>query len=349
MSEQLGKIDHDTFTKMIHDYCGAKRPEVRIGPGFGVDVSVVDLPGALAMVQTSDPLSLVPSLGLEESAWLSVHLMVNDMATTGFAPQYGQFVLNLPATFSKDDFATYWQYISKFCKTVGTQITGGHTGFIQGQNSTIAGGGTLTTLAPKDEILVSKKAQPGDIILMTKSAGLSASAILALSFPATVRDKCGREVQQKVASFFYDTSSLPEALTAKDIASDGITAMHDVTEGGVLGAVYEMMTASQCGAVIEGDAIYVRKEVAALCEVFDLDPRYIIGAGTMIMTCKADHVELVRKALGDQDIDCTAIGKVIAKEKGISIQENGRSNPLRYLEKDPYWSAFFNAIQKGWK
>src|SRR5690606_17213236 len=104
---------------------------------------------------TSDPLSLIPSLGLRESAWLSVQLMANDMATTGFAPMYGQFVLNLPATFSKPDFEAYWQHIHTFCTDIGIAVTGGHTGFIEGQNSTIAGGGTFITIAPKDKVLLS--------------------------------------------------------------------------------------------------------------------------------------------------------------------------------------------------
>src|SRR5690606_37373502 len=125
--------------------CGYTRKEVRSGPRFGVDVSIVELPGGMALASTSDPLSLVPSIGIEESAWLSVHLMANDMATTGFSPMYGQFVLNLPATFSKQDFNTYWEYIHGFCKDIGVAITGGHTGFVEGQNSTISGGGTLFT------------------------------------------------------------------------------------------------------------------------------------------------------------------------------------------------------------
>ena len=72
MSEKLGKIEHHLFEQFIQDKCGHRRPEVRIGSQFGVDVSVIDLPGGQAMALTSDPLSLIPSLGLEESAWLSV-------------------------------------------------------------------------------------------------------------------------------------------------------------------------------------------------------------------------------------------------------------------------------------
>ena len=102
--KQPGKIHQHSFEEIILQRCGATRNEVSTGPSFGVDVSVIDLPNGLAMAMTSDPLSLIPSLGLQESAWLSVYLMANDMATTGFAPMYAQFVLNLPAQFSTEDF-----------------------------------------------------------------------------------------------------------------------------------------------------------------------------------------------------------------------------------------------------
>src|SRR5690606_10984346 len=104
MGEQLGKIGLSLFDKTIAGMWGTLRPEVRIGPAFGVDVALVDLPHGMTLAMSSDPLSLIPSLGLEASAWLSVHLMANDIATTGHAPMYGQFVLNLPDSMRAKEF-----------------------------------------------------------------------------------------------------------------------------------------------------------------------------------------------------------------------------------------------------
>ncbi len=244
--KQPGKLHHHSIEEIILQRCGAVRNEVSTGAAFGVDVSIIDLPNGLAMAMTSDPLSLIPSLGLQESAWLSVHLMANDMATTGFAPMYAQFVLNLPAQFSTTDFQTYWDHIHQYCKLIGVAITGGHTGFIEGQNSTVAGGGTLTTIAPKEQILTSAKANEGDVIIVTKQAALTATSILAMSFPETVKNKAGKDVYEKACELFWQTSSLQDVLTAVGTADklNEVTAMHDVTEGGLLGAVYELAVAS---------------------------------------------------------------------------------------------------------
>src|SRR5690625_7890642 len=93
----IGKISSRFFDQMIRDRLGAERSEVTVKPRFGVDVSVVDLPSGLAMMMTSDPLSLIPSRGLEESAWLSVHLMANDSGTMSFASVSGHVCLTVAA------------------------------------------------------------------------------------------------------------------------------------------------------------------------------------------------------------------------------------------------------------
>ncbi|WP_425636699.1 AIR synthase-related protein [Algoriphagus yeomjeoni] len=351
MADQLGKINFQGYEDLLAGRFGAARKEVIQGPAFGVDVAITSLPGGLALAATSDPLSLIPSLGLQESAWLSVHLMANDMATTGFAPQYGQFVLNLPGTLSKDDFNTYWSFIDQYCKEIGVAITGGHTGFVQGQNSTFAGGGTLLTIAPEKEMVCATGARVGDSILVTKSCGLTATAILGMSFPETVKQKLGMEIYHSAFEQFYQTSSLQDALCAAgtDKKYPEIHAMHDVTEGGVLGAIYEMLVASEKGGEIDIDQIPIGNVAASISGLFGLDPRYCVGAGSMIIACDRKKVTDVISRLALTGILCTEVGKITDAEAGIQIQKSGVIFPLVYLETDPYWAAYFNALKEGWK
>lgn len=351
MTDKLGKIDRWLFNDIVQVKCGHKRNEVRMGPQFGVDVSVIDLPGGMALAATSDPLSLIPSLGLEESAWLSVHLMANDMATTGFAPMYGQFVLNLPPTLSKADFNSYWTYIHQFCAGIGVAITGGHTGFIEGQHSSIAGGGTFFTVAPQPQILTSSNAKPGDAILVTKQCAISSASILAMSFPETIKNKLGNETYNNAVGLFYKTSSLKDALIAVGTATryDDVTAMHDVTEGGVLGAIYELACASNNGAVVYNEQLPIGEIQQQVCSLFSIDPRYCVGAGSMIITCKKDKASLIIERLAKENISCCMVGEIKEKEYGIQLVKNEQAGNLIYMEEDPYWAAFFNAYNKGWK
>lgn len=343
----LGKISAIDFDQIILPRCGSVRKEVVSGPAFGVDVSLVSLPGAMGLAMASDPLSLIPSLGIRESAWLSVHLIANDIATTGFAPMYAQMVLNLPPTLSGSDLTLYWNYIHQYCDDIGVSITGGHTCSINGQNSTIAGGGTMFVTAPLLNIRLSKHAKVGDIIIVTKQCALSSSAILAMSFPETVQNKLGKDIYQEGCKSFYQTSCLTDGVIAGAI--DCVTAMHDVTEGGVLGAVYEMAAASGNGVRIINESLPVGIAQHAICDLFGIDARYSIGAGAMIIAAKPDGVASMLHQLDRNNIQACVIGEMTEKEKGYILEENGVEMHLPYHATDSYWEAFFMACKQGWK
>lgn len=342
-----GKISIVDFNEIILPRNGLYRPEVISGPAFGVDVSLVNLPGNLGLAMASDPLSLIPSLGLQESAWLSVHLVANDIATTGNAPMYAQMVLNLPATLTESSLATYWNHIHTYCKDIGVAITGGHTCSIEGQDSTIAGGGTMTVIAPLEKIRLSKYAKAGNSIIVTKQCAVSSSAILAMSFPETVKSKLGKDIYEQGCELFYQTSCLPEALVAGGLSS--VTAMHDVTEGGVLGAIYEMAIASGNGVSVINELLPVNNTQQAICNLFGIDYRFCIGAGAMIIAVEKTATDDVLKALREKDIDASVVGEFTEKEKGYNIIEDGIASALLYHKTDPYWEAFFTANKNGWR
>ncbi|MFD3000754.1 AIR synthase-related protein [Pontibacter toksunensis] len=349
--DNSGKIAGSTFKDVLLPHCGYSREEVLMGPAFGVDTAVIDLGNNLGMAVSSDPLSLIPSIGLKESAWLSVHLLANDMASTGFAPMYAQFVLNLPPSLSLQAFEEYWSYMHLFCRDIGVSITGGHTGHIEGQNSTILGGGTMFLTAPLRKIITSNKAEPGDIIVVTKETALVASSILAMSFPETVKRKLGKEVYEMGCKNFYQTSSLNDALSATEVLQHNveIKAMHDVTEGGVVGAICEMAKASGCGFRIEDKAIPAGEAQRQITRFFDIDHRFCVGAGSMIMAVKRGRESELISHLHSKSIKATVVGEMTSQEEGFRIIENDEEIDLVFDGKDPYWEAFFKGIKGGLK
>lgn len=347
-----GKIQDSFFKSLVYPFCGSRRPEVLTPPQYGVDVSLVRLPNGYELAMTSDPLSLIPTLGLQESAWLSVHLMANDMVTTGLAPMYAQFVLNLPPTISAADFNTYWQHIHTLCAGMGTAITGGHTGRVEGIQATVVGGGTMSTVAPEGIMLLSRNAQPGDALVVTKGAALVAASILALSFPEHVRQCCGTETAQRAAALFYETSALPAGLAAAALntpTDKAVTAMHDATEGGLLGAVVEMAQASGCGVTLDAALLPASEVQEQVCTLFGIDPLYSLAAGALIMAVRPQRVGEVIGVLEQEGIAATAAGFFTAKEEGRWLQRNGHISPLVHPGADPYWNAFYTAWAQGLK
>lgn len=349
---ETGKVPDAFFRSSIYPFCGKRREEVKTPPQYGVDVSLVSMPNGYEMALTSDPLTLIPTMGLRESAWLSVHLMANDMATTGKAPMYAQFVLNLPSHLSAQDFDAYWKYIHHFCEEMGTAITGGHTGRFDGLESTVAGGGTMITIAPQGEMLTSKGAGEGDVIVITKESALIATSILALSFPEHVKKHCGAEIQQEASALFYETTALQAGITAAGLntnKSKVVTAMHDATEGGIIGAIYEMSMASGCGVEINVDLLPTGAAQKSVCALFSIDPHYCIGAGSMIIAVKEANVSDLLEALKVKGIKATAVGKFTGGGQGRNITKDGITKPLSHPGTDPYWKAFYSAFAQGLK
>src|SRR5699024_3129738 len=136
----LGKLDKQGLSTLFSNNLGRQRENIRQGSSFGVDTSIIRLNPAKCLITSSDPASFIPSLGIKESAWLTIILTANDIATSGYLPEYAQFVLNLSNTIKEEELKEYWRYIHQFCEEIGISITGGHTGFDDMGNSTLAGG-----------------------------------------------------------------------------------------------------------------------------------------------------------------------------------------------------------------
>src|SRR5579863_2176362 len=108
----LGKISKNFFNQVILANLGAKRNEVVTGPTTGVDNCVIKVGSGEVIVATTDPLSYIPELGPEDSAWLSVNLIASDLSTSGFKPQYIIVDFNLPPSMSGSLFEEYWNALS---------------------------------------------------------------------------------------------------------------------------------------------------------------------------------------------------------------------------------------------
>ncbi len=236
------------------------------------------------------------------------------------------------------------------CNDIGVAITGGHTAQVPGQESTTPGGGTMFLQAPLDEIITSDGAEPGDQIVITKESALTATSILAMSFPETVQNKCGKEIYEQGCENFYRTSSLPDALAATEVLEPNteLKAMHDVTEGGLLGGISEMAEASDCGFRIENEYLPTGKAPKKIAKLFEIDHRLCVGAGSMVMAVQKGNEELLIEHLKRQAIPAAIVGEFTSEDEGYLFIENGEEKEFSFDGKDPYWNAFFTAVEEGW-
>lgn len=345
----LGKVGRTAFGELFSGKFGQVSDAVVQGPTFGVDTSIVKISEELGLVVASDPASFIPALGVKESAWLTVILTANDVATSGYLPQYAQLVLNLTHKITHEEMTEYWNYIHQFCSEIGVSITGGHTGFADVGSSTLAGGVTMFAVAENANVKCSSFAVPHQDLILTKTAALSSAAILAKSFPNHTKQHLGNEAYENLAASFYQTSIIPEVKVLKKMPNimQSISAMHDVTEGGSLGAIYELCEAGGVGVKVDVDAIYVGENQRGICDLFEIDPLRSVGAGSLLIACDKSVSEKIQNELKVSAIQASVVGETLPASEGKTLVSRGGEEKFQYWDIDPYWAAFFNAVEKG--
>src|SRR2546427_5334132 len=238
MSQKVtGRATPELYKRFILRRLGARDDDVLTPPKHGVDVGVVRVADGLAMALTTDPVFVVPAYGWERAAWLAVHILASDAATSGLPLRWMMVDLNLPPEISDDDLTVLWDAYSRACLDLGISIVTGHTARYDGCTWPMVGGATCAALGAEDEFVTPTMARPGDRIVVTKGAAIEATALFAATFPERLAAGVGPDVQAAADALFEQMTVVPEATVARrfGLRDEGVTAMHDATEGGVLG------------------------------------------------------------------------------------------------------------------
>lgn len=344
---EIGKISAEVFNELIFPHLGAKRSEILVGPQHGVDVGIVEI-GNKAVAMTSDPVFIVPEYGFKRAAWFATHILASDVVTSGLPPTYLTIDLNLPMSITEEELLTVWTTIDEECKKMGMAIICGHTARYDNCFYPMVGGATVLAVGDIDKYISPKFARVGDKIIITKGPAIEASGIFATMFPKLLTKQFGEEFTQKAQSLFYKMSVVDDALTAVNVGvrDDGVSAMHDATECGVWGGVYEIAQAAGVGVRIEKEKIVVEEYVNDICGLFKIDPYKSISEGTLIITCRPDKAEKVVDVLTKHNIKSSIVGELIDAKSGMLLLEDGREKKLEHPKVDPFWKAFYDALQR---
>ncbi len=344
---EIGKISAEVFNELIFPHLGAKNNHILVGPQHGVDVGIVEI-GNKAVAMTSDPVFIVPEYGFKRAAWFATHILASDVVTSGLAPTYLTIDLNLPLSMTEDDLTTVWTTIDEECKKMGMAVVCGHTARYDNCNYPMVGGATVLAVGDLDKYVSPKFARVGDKIIITKGPAIEACGIFATMFPKMLSKEFGSKFAEKAQELFYMMSVVKDALTAAKIGvrDNGVSAMHDATECGIWGGVYEIAEAAGVGVRIEKEKIVVEECVREICGLFKIDPYKSISEGTLIVTCRSNQAEMVVKALSKSNVKSSIVGELIDPKFGMLVVEEGRERKLEHPRVDPFWKAFYDALQR---
>jgi hydrogenase maturation factor len=331
---------------------GAARPEVLVGPAPGVDAAIVRCGAGRVMAITTDPLSLVPALGPEDSARLACHLLASDLWTSGIPPAYASIDFNLPPSMPEAELTSYWRVMSEEWARLEVAVVTGHTGRYAGCDYTIIGAGTLIGLGDEGRYVGAKFIEPGDRVIVTKDCAVETTAVAARAFPGRLSQHLDHEALERARARLGQVSVVADCRAALRVGvrDRGVSALHDATEGGVLGAMIEV--AHACGQDLRVDRakIPLSPEARGACAMFGIDPYLALSEGTLIVTARAPHAEAVIGALAEEGIASADVGEVVRGHGALWLTEpEGKVQKISEPITDPYWEAYDRAMREGWK
>jgi hydrogenase expression/formation protein HypE len=342
---EIGKISQQVFEELIYPRLGAKNRNVLVGPMHGVDTGIIRV-GNRALALTTDPVFIVPEYGWKRAAWFAIHILLSDVVTSGLPPRYLAIDFNLPMSITEEQLDVIWKTIHSECRRYGVAVVTGHTARYGNCGYPMVGGATVLAEGGLSDYVAPEFARPGDSIIVTKGPAIEASGIFAAMFPDRLEAKFGAAFARKAEKLFWQMSVVEDALTAVSVGvrEKGVSAMHDATECGLWGGLYEMAQAGGFGVRVTKEAIPMMPCVKEICDLYGIDPFKSISEGTLIVMCRPRKTATVLTALRRRNIRCATIGEVTGK--GMVLVENGRETKLLHPVVDPFWPAYFGALEQ---
>lgn len=324
-----GKLTIEQLRKIVFPYTGQRRTEVLVHASIGEDCAVVDLKDQLCVIST-DPITGAS----KDKGYLGVHVACNDVIASGGKPLGILVTLLLKEDTTEEDIRTIIEGTNRACLELGIEIIGGHTEITGSVKESIL---SLTALGTKDRRYMEKQTPiaPGDEIFLTKGGGIEGTAILYNDFEDRFKGLVPSDLIERGQSMVNDLSVFKEGTVA---INHGAKMMHDVTEGGILGGLYELVDTTDLGIRIEEEAIFFHPATWALKQVLpDLDLLRLISSGSLLIIAPPGND--LQEALKDAGVTSYRIGRFTQEKERILQRKDGTDAIIKEPKSDALWSA----------
>jgi hydrogenase expression/formation protein HypE len=301
---QVGKLDSDLLKQIVFDKITFRRPDVKTRPGIGEDCAVIDF-GEFDAVMSTDPITAA----VTDIGRLCIHISCNDIASNGVQPVGIMLTVLLPEGTTEEEIAEMMRQAGEVSEELGVEIIGGHTEITRAVKQPII---TSTAIgrAPANGSQTADDIRPGDYIIITKRAGIEGTGIVARDLEDELKEFMTDEEIEKAKNLLDEVSVVKEGVIAGEIGTHG---MHDVTEGGVLGAIWEMCHIAGVGCEITKEAIPVEDVTLKICDHYGADWLRMISSGCMMIAASPEKKDEILKAVRGAGVDAACIGRITEK------------------------------------
>lgn len=328
-----GKVPNEVLNKIVLSKINAFRKDVLLHPGIGEDCAAIDFDKYVCVLSTDPITGAAKDIGK-----LAVHISCNDIASSGVEPLGLMVTILCPEGTTEAELGEIMDQLCHTASELNVEIIGGHTEVTSAVNKIVLST-TCIGKALKGSLISSRGAKAGDRVVITKTAGLEGAAILANDFEEKLLAKLSKSELETAKGYISSISVVKEGILAGKF---GATSMHDITEGGILGAAWEVAEASGTGITLYKDDIPVETVTQHICDELGIDVLKLISSGCMLITC-SDGEGLLR-LLQENNIRATVVGEITSNPEEriiISKKEESKSG----IEA-PGPDELYNAIEK---
>ena len=285
--------------------------------GVGCDAGLFACEEATGVMATS----CTSLAGCEEGlVKIAVHRACNSLAAAGSTPVAVTLQLMLPESAEEKELKAVMKDALAACEEAGVALANGHTQISSFVEEPVI---SVTAVGSAQAVMTMEETVYGSDLVMTKSAGLAGAAFLAKHYRENLHERYTYSFIDKAAAKETEVSVLPEIKVLKEL---GIRHMHDVAEGGVFGAVWELCERLCAGVELDLKQIPICQETVEICEYFDVNPYQLKGDGALLFLTHDSAATI--KALRAQGIPAAVIGRVNESNDRVLINEE----ETRFLE-----------------
>ncbi|WIF94075.1 AIR synthase family protein [Caminicella sporogenes] len=325
---RAGKLDSELLQKIVFKNIKFHRDEVLVRASIGEDCAVVDFE-KYVLIMSTDPITGAAS----EVGRLAVHINCNDIASNGVEPLGLMITILAPLGTTENDIEDIMKQVGEEAAKLNVEVIGGHTEITDAVNKIVISA-TAIGRQLKNKLIKTSEAKIKDRIIMTKTVGLEGTGIIAYDLEEKLSSTFSREIIQKAKSMVNDISVVKEGIIGGQV---GVNCMHDITEGGILGAVWEVCEASNVGCIVFKDRIPIAKETADICKFLNINPFKLISSGSMLMTVSPQKEKELIEKLSCSGIKATVIGEIT--EEGRYFIEDGVKTEIDPPESDELYKV----------
>lgn len=234
-----------------------------------------------------------PVEGWTLAAQRAVYGAVNAVAAAGAVPKAMAMTVLMPTGTEEQQLKTLMKEFDRLCGQERITLIAGHTAVSPAVSTlvlsitAIGSGKTASPVLERSDRSVISTASAmavygGMDLIMVGNAGREGAALLAFSREEQLKSRYA-QFYIDTAKQLYEDAGLFKA--ANILWKCGAVKLHDIREGGVFGALWELADAGRVGLDIDLKAIPIRQHTIEICEFFGLNPYMLLSGGCLLAAC----------------------------------------------------------------